>query len=66
MGCVTELANYFNYSPKRQAVLERIVAEVCPEPKKSKLKALCRTRYELIYSLYLFLCITILAFMQVD
>ena len=44
MGTVTELANYFNFSPKRQSVLNSKIAELCPKSKISKLKDLCKTR----------------------
>lgn len=49
MGSVTELANYFNFSPKRQRALEKFIEDVCPQCKKKKLKDLCRTRYFQVY-----------------
>lgn len=45
MATVTELANFFNFSPKRQSVLEKKIEELCPESKVFKLKDLCRTRW---------------------
>ena len=45
MGTVTELANYFNFSPKRQSYLDSKIVELYPKSKVSKLKDLCRTRY---------------------
>ena len=45
MGTVTELANYFNFSPKRQSCLDEKISEFYPQSKVTKLKYLCRTRY---------------------
>ena len=44
MGTVTEIANFFNFSPKRQSVLDEKIMELCPQSKIHKLKDLCRTR----------------------
>ena len=44
-GVVSEIAKFFNYSPKRQHFFERVVQSVAPEEKKTKLKDLCRTRW---------------------
>ncbi|XP_013403337.1 52 kDa repressor of the inhibitor of the protein kinase [Lingula anatina] len=45
LGVTTELANFFNYSPKKQGILDASVEEMLPESKISKLKAQCRTRW---------------------
>ena len=44
-GVVSEIAKFFNYSPKRQHFFERVVQSVAPEEKKTKLKDLFRTRW---------------------
>lgn len=45
MDVITSLANFFNYSPKRQKCFERHVSTMCDETAKSKLLPLCRTRW---------------------
>ena len=42
---ITETANFFNYSPNRQRLLERVIAVKHPESRKHKLQDLCRTRW---------------------
>ena len=44
MDVITCLANFFNYSPKRQKCLESHVMNLSDETAKSKLLPLCRTR----------------------
>lgn len=44
MTSISSLANFFNYSPKRQKSLEDHVAD-CPMAVKSKLLPLCKTRW---------------------
>ena len=45
MNVITCLANFFNYSPKRQKCLESHVMNLSDETAKSKLLPLCRTRW---------------------
>ena len=54
MGTVKEVSNFFNYSPKRQGVLDEKIAELCPESKVRKIKDVCRTRYDDQYTLQSF------------
>lgn len=58
-GVVSEIAKFFNYSPKRQHFIEDVIESVSPAAKKVKLKDLCRTRwveridsYLVFYDLY--------------
>ena len=58
-GVVSEIAKFFNNSPKRQHFFEDVVESVSPAAKKVKLKDLCRTRwveridsYLVFYDLY--------------
>ncbi|ORU94881.1 MAG: hypothetical protein A6F71_09870 [Cycloclasticus sp. symbiont of Poecilosclerida sp. M] len=58
-GVVSEIAQYFDYSPKRQRFFEHVIESVSPAAKKSKLKDLCRTHwveridsYLVFYDLY--------------
>lgn len=44
-GSVTQASFFFNQSPKRQALLEKVIARELPESKKTKIKDLCRTRW---------------------
>lgn len=45
MGTIKEAAMFFNFSPKRQKVLEDKIDEVAPPTKAQKLVDLCRTRW---------------------
>ena len=45
MTSISSIANFFNYSPKRQKSLEDHVATNYPMAQKSKLLPLCRTRW---------------------
>ena len=54
MGTVKEVEKIFNYSPKRQGVLDEKTAELCPESKVRKIKDVCRTRYDDQYTLQSF------------
>ena len=58
-GIVSEIAKFFNYSPKRQHFFEHVIESVSPNERKVKLKDLCRTRwiqridsYSVFYDLY--------------
>ena len=58
-GVISEIANFFNYSPKRQHFFEHVIDSETPGEKKKKLKDLCRTRwvqridsYTVFYDLY--------------
>ncbi len=58
-GVISEIAKFFNFSPKRQHFLEHVIASISPAEKKHKLKDLCRTRwvqridsYIVFYDLY--------------
>eukprot|EP00117_Sycon_ciliatum_P039474 scpid112636/ scgid29171/ len=44
-GNVTEIANFFNFSPKRHRLFEKVIEEKQPDAKKQKLIDLCRTRW---------------------
>ena len=44
-GTISEIAKYFNYSPKRQHFFEKIIDSSENDVKKSKLKDLCKTRW---------------------
>ena len=44
-GLVSEIAKFFNYSPKRQHFFEHVVEAEAPNESKKKLKDLCRTRW---------------------
>ena len=44
-GSITQAAFFFNNSPKRQTLLEKVISEQMPEGKKKKMKDLCRTRW---------------------
>ena len=44
-GNISEVANFFNYSPKRQRLMEKVIAVTQPEVHKQKLHDLCRTRW---------------------
>lgn len=59
-GVISEIAKFFNYSPKRQRFFEHVIDTVLPQEKRVKLKDLCRTRwvqridsYLIFYDLYL-------------
>ena len=59
-GVISEIAKYFNYSPKRQHFFEHVIDSVTPAEKRVKLKDLCQTRwveridsYLIFYDLYL-------------
>ena len=46
MACnITVTTNFFNYSPKRQRLLERFIEVNQPDVRKQKLRDLCRTRW---------------------
>ena len=58
-GVISEIAKFFNYSPKRQHFFEHIIESVSPSEKRKKLKDLCKTRwvqridsYTVFYDLY--------------
>ena len=44
-GSVSETAKFFNYSPKRQRLLEKVIEVTQPDAKKEILHDLCRTRW---------------------
>lgn len=44
-GIITELAQFFWNSPKRQRLLETVLEKDAPQTKKTHLKSLCRTRW---------------------
>ena len=44
-GTVTEIANFFNYSPKRQKCLQKVISIDQPDSQKTKIRDLCRTRW---------------------
>ncbi len=61
-GVISEIAKFFNYSPKRQHFFEHVIESESPTEKKTKLKDLCRTRwvqridsYTVFYDLYSFI-----------
>lgn len=52
----SEVAKFFNYSPKRQRLLQKVIEVTQPEAKRTKLHDLCRTRWverHLAYEIYL-------------
>ena len=58
-GLISEIAKFFNYSPKRQNFFESVIEVEAPNESKKKLKDLCRTRsvqridfYTAFYDLY--------------
>ena len=58
-GVISEIAKFFNYSPKRQHFFEHISDAESPNKTKKKLKDLCKTRwvqridsYTVFYDLY--------------
>ena len=58
-GVISEIAKFFNYSPKRQHFFEHIIDAESPNKTKKKLKDLCKTRwvqridsYTVFYDLY--------------
>jgi len=58
-GVISEIAKFFNYSPKRQHFFEHIIDTESPNETKKKLKDLCKTRwvqridsYTVFYDLY--------------
>ena len=58
-GVISEIAKFFNYSPKRQHFFEHVIESNAPTKTKKKLKDLCRTRwvqridaYTVFYDLY--------------
>ena len=58
-GLISEIAKFFNYSPKRQHFFEHIIDTESPNETKKKLKDLCKTRwvqgidsYTVFYDLY--------------
>ena len=58
-GVISEIAKFFNYSPKRQHFFEHVIESETPTANKKKLKDLCRTRwvqridsYTVFYDLY--------------
>ena len=44
-GVISEVAKFFNYSPKRQHFFEHMIDTETPSTHKRKLKDLCRTRW---------------------
>ena len=44
-GTITEIANFFNYSPNRQRCLETVIGCNQPDSRWSKIRDLCRTRW---------------------
>ena len=44
-GLISEIANFLNYSPKRQDFFEHEIGAESPNKSKKKLKDLCRTRW---------------------
>ncbi len=44
-GVISEIAKFFNYSPKRQHFFEHIIDAQSPNETKNKLKDLCKTRW---------------------
>ena len=58
-GIISEIAKFFNFSPKRQFFFEHVIDTISPNEKKKKLKDLCKTRwvqridsYLVFYDLY--------------
>ncbi len=58
-GVISEIAKFFNYSPKRQHFFEQTIDKESPNESKKKLKDLCKTRlvqridsYTVFYDLY--------------
>lgn len=45
LGTMGEIANYFNFSPKRQGLLEKQIMEICPKQTRQKLLNVCKTRW---------------------
>ncbi|XP_057290939.1 52 kDa repressor of the inhibitor of the protein kinase-like [Hydractinia symbiolongicarpus] len=45
MSKIKEISYFFNFSQKRQQLLEKNVIQYCPNSDKSKLKDVCRTRW---------------------
>ena len=50
-GSITQASFFFNLSPKRQALLEKVISHDMPEGKK-KMKDLCRTRWVYTHEAY--------------
>ena len=44
-GTITECANFFNCSPKRQRCLEKVASLDQPKSQRTKIRDLCRTRW---------------------
>lgn len=44
-GTITEISQFFNYSPKRQRCLEKVINVDQPDSQKTKIRDLCRTRW---------------------
>ena len=44
-GIMTDLAEFFWNSPKRQRLFERVLEKEAPDASKTRLKSLCRTRW---------------------
>ena len=58
-GVISEIAKFYNYSPKRQHFFEHVIDADSPTETKKKLKDLCKTRwvqridsYTVFYDLY--------------
>lgn len=45
MDTLTEVSYFFKNSPKRQALLEEKIHEICPESRRVKLLDVCKTRW---------------------
>ena len=44
-GTITEISQFFNYSPKRQRYLEKVISVDQPDSQRTKIRDLCRTRW---------------------
>ena len=44
-GAISEIAKFFNYSPKRQHFFEKVIKSSADGVKRAKLKDLCKTRW---------------------
>jgi len=44
-GTITEISQFFNYSPKRQRCLEKVISADQPDSQRTKIRDLCRTRW---------------------
>lgn len=44
-GTITEISQFFNYSPKRQRCLEKVISVDQPDSQRTKIRDPCRTRW---------------------